>query len=54
MIQLDRTQNMSCQSLMYVAYSPSIFLNILNEVLHKHAALKKKYLKANQGGFITK
>ena len=30
------------------------FLNIFIEVLNKHAPMKEKYLRSNQGRFITK
>ena len=30
------------------------FLNIFIEILNKHASLKIKYLRANQGNFMTK
>ena len=30
------------------------FLNIFNKVLNKHASMKKKFLRANQGEFLTK
>ena len=30
------------------------FLNIFIEVLNKHATMKQKYLRANQGRFMTK
>ena len=33
-------------------YQP--FLNIFLEVLNKHAPMKQKYLRANQGRFMTK
>ena len=30
------------------------FLNIFIEILNKHAPMKQKYLRANQGRFMTK
>ena len=30
------------------------FLNIFIKVLNKHAPMKQKYLRANQGRFVTK
>ena len=30
------------------------FLNIFIEILNKHAPMKRKYLRANQRGFMTK
>ena len=30
------------------------FLDIFKEILNKHAPMKQKYLRANQGRFMTK
>ena len=54
MIHLDRNLIMNCQILMYVTYNLSIFSSIFNEVFNKHAPMRKTFLRANQGVFMTK
>ena len=54
MIHLDRNLIMNYQILMYVTYNLSIFSNIFNEVCNKHAPMRKTFLRANQGVFMTK